>query len=475
MNKHLDFLLSAFHEGYYMSTSSVLEWLRKQNEAIYTEIKQIPLVEMKMWNATENSIYHESRKFFSIDGINVKTNYGLVPSWEQPIINQPEIGFLGFVVQKKKGVLHFLAQAKIEPGNINVVQLSPTLQATRSNYTRVHKGKAPLYLDYFNGTKKVEILVDQLQSEQGARFLHKRNRNIIVEVEENVEIPIYENFVWLTLRQIKELMQIPNVINMDTRTVISCIWYGGYTENNLQLLSVFDMITGSQQAILSNYVYSILSKDNHLHSTYDIIKWITNRKFHYELSVTSQPLNELEHWDWDGNTITHKDNKYFSVIGVNVKIGNREVMEWDQPMVKAAQEGIAGFIIKKINGIYHFLVQGKLEPGNFDVIELAPTVQAITGNYRKGLNEYSVPYIEYFVDETLGKIWYKTYQSEEGGRFYHEQNLNMIVEVGDEFPIEVGENYCWMTLNQLLSFVAYNNYLNIFARSIISAIQFYKR
>ena len=61
------------------------------------------------------------------------------------------------------------------------------------------------------------------------------------------------------------------------------------------------------------------------------------------------------------------------------------------------------------------------------------------------------------------------------GRFFQEQNLNTIVEVGDEFPVEVEENYCWMTLNQMLSFVIYNNYLNIAARSLLSAISYINR
>mgnify|MGYP000674128209 CR=1 FL=1 len=87
-------------------------------------------------------------------------------------------------------------QAKIEPGNLNIVQLSPTLQATRSNYTRVHGGKSPNYLEYFNGEKEVYVLVDQLQSEQGARFLHKRNRNIIVEINEDEEISVKDGFIW---------------------------------------------------------------------------------------------------------------------------------------------------------------------------------------------------------------------------------------------------------------------------------------
>lgn len=467
----LDFLISAMHRGTCISTPDVLAWMKKQNEVVQTEVCQMPLSELKGWKYRDNRIRHDSGKFFSIDGIRIETNYRDVFTWDQPIINQPEIGFLGFIVRKIQGVYHFLTQAKIEPGNLNVVQLSPTLQATRSNYSRVHGGKAPTYLEYFNGVKDVYVLVDQLQSEQGARFLHKRNRNIIVEVDENEYFEVKEGFIWLSLGQIKELISYPNVLNMDTRTVISCITYGNYSEHSLKLMG---LLLKEVKGVSDDYLYSVLSADNHFYELKDIIHWITSLKFNYELNVSPIGISEMKSWIYDGNTIHHKDHKYFDVIGVNVKIGNREIVSWDQPMVRSAQEGLMGFIVKKINGIYHFLVQAKLEAGNFDVIEMAPTVQCLTGNYRKGYNEYTIPYLEYFINAPQEKIWYSTYQSEEGGRFYQEQNLNIIVEVGDDFPIEVDENYCWMTLNQMMSFVTYNNYLNIAARSLLSAIRFIK-
>ena len=81
-----------------------------------------------------------------------------------------------------------------------------------------------------------------------------------------------------------------------------------------------------------------------------------------------------------------------------------------------------------------------------------------------------MPFINEVLHAKENQIWHKSYQSEEGGRFYHEQNLNMIVEVGDDFSIEVPKNYCWMTLDQLNNFMRFNNYLNIGARSLISLI-----
>ncbi|WP_321518139.1 NDP-hexose 2,3-dehydratase family protein [uncultured Bacteroides sp.] len=470
---HLDFLVSALHRGLFISTDEILDWMKRQNEEVKKDITQVPLNQLHGWLCNDYQIKHHSGKFFSIDGIRVTTNYRDVASWDQPIINQPEIGFLGFIVQKKQGIMHFLIQAKIEPGNINAVQLSPTLQATRSNYTLVHKGISPLYLEYFTGEKKVRVLVDQLQSEQGARFLRKRNRNIIIEIDENEHLDVKENFIWVSLGQIKELLNYSNVINMDSRTVISCINYGNYPESSLKLLAATQKINFTALSKSESFLYSVLSSDNHIHDIQFIIGWITSLKFKYDLDVNKISISEMNHWVYDGNSIHHEHNKYFDVIGVNVSIGNREVVNWDQPMVRSAQEGLMGFLVKKINGIYHFLVQAKLEAGNFDVVELAPTVQCLTGNYRKNYNEYTIPYLEYFLDAPKEKIWYSSYQSEEGGRFYHEQNLNIIVEIGDDFPIEVDENYCWMTLNQMLSFVTYNNYLNIAARSLLSAIQLY--
>jgi oxidase EvaA len=199
---------------------------------------------------------------------------------------------------------------------------------------------------------------------------------------------------------------------------------------------------------------------------------MTALKSHYELNVEKINLQKVKDWHYDGNTISNNDGKYFSVIGELVKIGNREVQAWYQPMIKPAQEGIIGFIVKKINGVFHFLVQAKVEIGNFDVLEIAPTVQCLTGNYRENINEYSVSFVNDFLHDNGHSIIHRSLQSEEGGRFYKEQNLNMIIEVTDSFPNDLPPNYFWMTYSQLLMFMKFNNYLNIATRSLISLIPF---
>ncbi len=469
--KHLLFLRSALTEyNPMMDTKEIRNWLKKRNEETYVNVVRRQLQDLKNWgfDGVTGDINHSTGKFFSIVGVEVNTNWNHVrASWTQPIINQPEVGFLGIITKEIDGILYFLMQAKIEPGNVNHVQLSPTLQATRSNYTRAHQGKAPLYLEYFQDRSKYPVLLDQLQSEQGGRFLRKRNRNIIIQVQEN--IPVHDDFVWLTLGQLQQLASTDNLVNMDTRTVISGIPFGDFSSRVVDFYHILERLSETKNSYRSGMIKSLLDAESSYHSLDDIIAWIADLKATTELTVQRVPLTGISEWVKEDYVIRHKDNKFFQVIGVEVEIGNREVQSWMQPMIEPAQEGLCAFIIKEIEGIYHFLVQAKLECGNFDILELAPTVQCLTGNFRDTAKG-SLPFLDEVLTAKKEQIFFDTLQSEEGGRFYREQNRNVIVEMGEEFSMDLPPNYIWMTLNQLKTFIKFNNYLNIQARSLISAI-----
>lgn len=464
------FLKSALTiENPFNSTEEILQWVKKRNEDVSVNIKKISFDEMDNWSLdkTRGAIVHSSNKFFSIQGIEVNTNYGQLKAWDQPIINQPEIGYLGFVTKIFNGVLYFLVQTKIEPGNVNYVQLSPTIQATKSNYTQVHGGKTPNYLEYFVNAKNDQILLDQLQSEQGARFLKKRNRNIIIKTENAIET--LEDFKWLTLGQIKLLMKQDNIINMDTRTVISGISFGNYSKSTSNLHTIMN---AKDDTIENKLLTSALVNDQSFFSFNQIIYWLTAQKVKYELSVSNKSLMNLKDWNITDSSIAHKDNRFFKVIGVNVEIGNREVTSWHQPLVKPCDEGICSFIIKEIEGIIHFLVQAKLEAGNFDIIEIAPTVQCSSVYSEDEEGQNSIPFLKEVLMAKQEQIIFDTNQSEEGGRFYREQNRNIIVKMNDDFSNEVPENYTWLTLNQLKKFIVFNNYVNIQARSLVAALSY---
>ena len=202
-------------------TSELLDWINARNASIHVRIDKIPLESCTPWSYdfTFGTIRNTQGSFFQIAGLRVSRGGETVLS--QPIILQDEIGYLGILCRRFGGEPHYLMQAKIEPGNVNQVQLSPTIQATKSNFTQKHGGVRPAYLDYFINASKYRIIADQIQSEQSSRFLGKRNRNIILEVDEDVEV--LPSHMWMTLPQIKELTRYDNLVNMDTRTVLSCL------------------------------------------------------------------------------------------------------------------------------------------------------------------------------------------------------------------------------------------------------------
>jgi dTDP-4-dehydro-6-deoxy-alpha-D-glucopyranose 2,3-dehydratase len=469
-NPSLEFLKSTLASQGVVDTREIINWLKVRNENVAVAITQTDFSTMRDWvfDSSLGNLRHRSGRYFSIDGIHVESTWGDVPVWEQPIVNQPEIGYLGFMTKEFNGVLHFLIQAKIEPGNLNAIQISPTLQATKSNYSQVHKGEKPKYLEYFQNAKPNEILVNQLQSEQGARFLKKRNLNMIIKVDEEVEL--FEDFKWVTLGQIKDLMRFDNVVNMDTRTVVSGVLFGSIPSSELKVVELLLASKGSNSIELE-FLKSALCEKNPVVSTADALSFLATLKSRVELYVRNVPLSRLADWSLKDDVICRADGKFFSVIAVDVMIENREVSNWNQPMIRPAQNGICAFVCKMIDGTLQFAVQAKLECGNHDVFELAPTVQCLTGDYRNPLGP-ELPFLRHVLDAKPEQIYFDTQQSEEGGRFFHESNRNMIVIADEHEEIVLPSNFIWLTLNQLLGLVRYNNIVNIQARSLISAISF---
>lgn len=447
-------------ESPFGTVDEVVEWIARRNREVSVKVEEIPFASMKGWHfdPVTGNLEHDSGRFFSIVGLDVATTVDRRVEWRQPVINQPEVGYLGIVAKVFDGVFHFLLQAKIEPGNVNCVQLSPTLQATRSNYTCVHRGRAPAYLDVFRGHKPHETLLDQLQSEQGARFFRKRNRNIVIVPD--AEISATEDFRWLTLGQIRALMRRDNLVNMDTRTVLS----------GLRFAPAPDL---APQSEWGRDLFASESAESGESTVDDVLYWLSELKTEYELIVDKIPLADVDDWIVSEREIARRDRRFFRVMGVDVTIENREVAKWCQPLVEPMQRGLSVLFAQRRRGLVHFLVQAKVECGNFDVVELAPTIQCQTGDWRQA-PEWAVPRFlrEFDSGGIPGRAVVDALQSEEGGRFYHEQNRNVVFLLDDGVELDAPRSFMWLTLGQIKEFLRFNNYLNIQIRSLVAALEY---
>ncbi|CAI7973519.1 dTDP-4-dehydro-6-deoxy-alpha-D-glucopyranose 2,3-dehydratase [Frankia sp. Hr75.2] len=455
---------SALTQEGLVSLAEFRSWFEKRSRLDVAQVRRIDLDSLDRWSTDPHTgnIRHESGKFFVVEGLSADVPDSPVPHWTQPIINQPEIGILGILVKEFDGVLHFLLQAKNEPGNAGGVQLSPTVQATRSNYTGVHGGAAVPYLEYFRATDRHTVVADVLQSEQGSWFYQKRNRNVVVEVDRDV--PTLDGFRWLTLGQIHRLLAEDDIVNMDSRTVLSCLPFSA-----VQLAAAFPAAANGLQA---SVLRSSSQEEAGRHTTGEILSWVTEARTRNEVHTRQIPLADVTSWRRTSAAIEHETGLFFRVIGVDVRSGHREVASWTQPMIEPVGTGIVAFLVTRFSGVLHALVHARLEPGYLDVVELAPTVQCTPENY-DWLPAASRPR---FLDEVLAadprQILFEAALSEEGGRFYQALNRYLIIELDPDngAALEAGPDHRWLTLHQLVGLLRHSHYVNVQARSLVACL-----
>ena len=68
---------------------------------------------------------------------------------------------------------------------------------------------------------KATVLFSQWMSEDGGRLHLKRNKGMLVEVDEDLEISTPDNFYWASLFQLKELIKMNSWVNPHIRGIIS--------------------------------------------------------------------------------------------------------------------------------------------------------------------------------------------------------------------------------------------------------------
>lgn len=441
------------------STEGLLNWIKNLNETTKVQIRECSINDGTMWfyDDYNGEVLNRKRSFFSIKGMRYFKNDEFVN--EQPIIVQPEIGYLGIICKELDGVLNFLMQAKIEPGNVNYVQISPTIQATKSNFTRAHGGKLPAYFEYFENSDKHCVIYDSIQSEQASRFYKKRNRNMILLVDGYIEI--LPNFHWMTLGQLKSLMSIDNLVNMDTRTVLSGIPFSIAQFSDAELVEL-------QVPFRDKILFNSIFRGNFLDSLSLVQQSLNRYKMFTEITVATVPLNQLVDWKIDEYGITCKKQADFMVRYFDIEISGREVRHWIQPLFYAIGMATFGLVTTNERDIRKFLVKIKPEIGSFDKVELGPSVQWEASHY---------PYN----DDIVGKVFRKHVEekrgimqnvilSEEGGRFYHEQNRNIVIEIDSAELVGLSENYLWVDYATLNYFSQVSNCLNIQLRNLISLL-----
>jgi dTDP-4-dehydro-6-deoxy-alpha-D-glucopyranose 2,3-dehydratase len=440
------------------SASSPCGWLRERDRVTGMSVSRVDLAGLRGWRTDPHgALRHESGRFFAVVGVEACA-VAAVPRWSQPIIHQPEVGILGILATRVDGTVRLLMQAKDEPGNPHGSELSPTVQATRSNFTGAHGGRAVPYLDAFRLRADKRAWVDVRQSEQGSWFLGKRNRNMVVEVE--AETDARDGFAWFTVGEVFRALTADSLVNMDARTVLSCLPLRGP--------GVAGSLPTADEGFSGALARSIVGSDGAAHRTTELLAALTRERSESEATVIQVPLTDLPGWQRQAGAISRLDGAFFEVVGVEVQTAGREVASWSQPMIAGLPGGISCFLVTPIRGVLHVLIALRVELGFVDVAEFGPTVQCAPGNYDHLPSAARPRFLDDVLTAPPNRVRFSSTLSEEGGRFLDTCTRYLIVETDstDEPP-----GFRWMTVDQLVGLVAHSHYVNVQARTLLLCLQ----
>ena len=222
-----------------------------------------------------------------------------------------------------------------------------------------------------------------------------------------------------------------------------------------------------------NTMIESIRDDNQINTLDYVINWFNKKRKESDMTVQEIGINDLDKWNVSSTTgnISHESKGFFEIIGVKVSnTFDREVGKkgWTQPMIANNPGGVLGLLMKKFNGIPHYLLQAKAEPGNIGKLQLSPTLQATTSNLLKAHGGTQPLFAKYFDEEKNLNTVYAKWQSEDGGRFHLKSNYNMIVEVNEDEELVIPDYFIWVTLFQIKQLLKIENFVGPHIRGIIS-------
>jgi hypothetical protein len=294
----------------------ISEFLQNIEENIYFDVELCELNQITEWSLDDEGHYaHITGRFFKVCGVSKNQN-------NLHIVSQPEIGLLCLFRTKFEGQWLYLLQAKAEPGNARSCLWAPTIQATRSNFTRMHNGKIPDYFDVYDEyiSKKSDVFCDVLLPEQGNVYWQKYNRNVILNVEYFVP---KRGFIWVP----ETYLGLPTILtdsNSCLKSTLSLLFKERDISTSLRLIGLIDyFVEGKGQISLKQSSNFLLEPNLYFNPEYA-----------------------------------------FEFVGAKIHISSRENSSWQQPLIKCTGSiDVVALRVKQPDGRLGWILDTNYEVG----------------------------------------------------------------------------------------------------------------
>jgi dTDP-4-dehydro-6-deoxy-alpha-D-glucopyranose 2,3-dehydratase len=406
-----------------MADSRLVAWLERRREESGLTVRRIPAGDCGEWLTSGPELRHVTGRYFQVVGVRVTG--GPYDGWEQPMIRQTEVGILGFLVRSTTRGREWLLQAKTEPGNVGGTQVGPSVQATESNYQRVHGGDPTRHLEWFTsdrGTTESDVLA----SEQGTRFTGKLNRNSVVSIVEGDDPVAGGAWEWFDASDVREALVADFVLNTDARSVlVTAPWH---------LLA--DEAPFQRWASDPGFPGRVARSYRAAGDGREALDLLADERRDDVAIVEEVPLGDLTAWRRAASGIEPVDGDGVGIAFVHVDTRDREVARWCQPLLTAPVAGCELWCQER-EGVLRVLFRVSREPGLRNGVELAPTNQSDLA-----ATVLAAPAGVHAVVRLAAR------QSDEGGRFLETVCRYRVIELGaGAFTPPPG--FVWLTVGEI--------------------------
>lgn len=401
--------------------SEIISYLKQIKKDSNFKLTRVNFSDQNEWIINNGILSHKSGSFFHISAI-IDDN-GI----ENLYFFQPQSALTGLLICKKNDKIYVLVQARVEPGNTNLVQIGPTVQSTPANFLRVHGGKATPFLSFFyNGNQKTISFQSSNHLDLGKLYYQKTKWLNYVVIDNLIETP--DTFFWCTIEDLADLAKESYFLNTDLRSLISVYNWDRFYQIN----KIYNSSYGSE-----------------------ILNYLLSKSF---ISQNSKfiPFNDSKNISVSNHKIHNKKDDDYEIGIYHVETNHREVKKWHQPLWSAKKRGLVQLFFKVENGIKKYLLEVKKESG-------------IYHNYSVSSSQLFYPNEDIPKNnDKIGETVYSFFQSDEGGRFINHEYLFRIAKVKE--PFDTNENQFWVTIEELKSILRMSNTPNIQLRNICSLL-----
>lgn len=157
--------------------------------------------------------------------LNTKSDYFRISLYKNEtnatrfLITQCQPALVMLLLTEVEGKLCALLNIRYEPGLIDSVNYTTTIQSTPNNYLRQHGGKETPFLEFVKNPQDYgTVLFDTENYDWGDLYILKRKRYLIIKVNNYVAPP--SGFFWVTRQTLVQMATQDQLITNDLRVCI---------------------------------------------------------------------------------------------------------------------------------------------------------------------------------------------------------------------------------------------------------------